>query len=1049
MSASGEGSPVVQLRLLGGFSVTVDGRTVQLDWPTRRAGELVQLLALAPHHRLNRDQVIEALWPHLDADAGGANLRKSAHFARRTLGVDSAVELRQQQVSLFPGAAVTTDVEAFNRAAADATAAGDAEAARAAAVLYTGELLPDARYEEWAQAPREGVDRCYRELLRRSGQWELLHEHDPLDEAACREVMRHELAAGHRHRAISHFGRLRDALKHELGVLPDPETQTVYDTCVRELATDRSPFVGRVEELAVIDGLLASPTPDAHLVVVRGDAGIGKSALCHEIVERAAAAGWTTVAMASLDPGDAYTTLATIIELLLASKTSPADWLDPKSRAVLAELTPAVSPADPLEMGVTRHQMIGATQRVVEAVAGDAGVVIVVDDAELADASSLEVLARLGDRRSGPVIVVLAHRSGSAGDALARCLTIAGRSRPPIVIELEPLEHREIGALARSVGPHLDEQQLSALAARSEGNPFFVLELARAGTPQSDASLGADLRDAIAGRFVALEGDVAAWLRRLALVGGPMDLNSVLALAGCDEADVVRLLDDALASGVLAVRDGAYVFRHDLVRAALAEQLPPHHRIAIHRDAARRLAELGARPARIARHWLEGGRPEEAAGWLLRAADDAIRMGSYAAAVEHADQILAHESNHLEALRRRAQSLDALGDLRALRAYEDLLAVAPRELYHELRPLQALAQIKMGDPEGALVTVADAHPTGLHGKMAKALTLSGAAALGVADPAQGTRLAAEGKRLAIESGDTSAIVVASWAHAAAAHARGELRDTLREDLFDTHDIPSLAVTVFDGQLCITQRLLYGARPYDDVIRWADDFAAEAGRLGAARGVAFATTLRGEAELLAGRLDDAERDLTEGCRLHRRISGATGESLGLQRRAEVALIRGERELARRLLDHALDVARESDIGFHLLDRIYGTRIALAADPEEALAAVVEAEEAVVGPLETCPGCRITLAVPAAIAVARAGDLERIEAYERSCEFLANVVMRLPAWYAALHEVRAHRAIAHGDHATARQRLLAAIEQFTQAGQPFDRARCEQTLRTLPS
>ena len=117
-----------------------------------------------------------------------------------------------------------------------------------------------------------------------------------------------------------------------------------------------------------------------------------------------------------------------------------------------------------------------------------------------------------------------------------------------------------------------------------------------------------------------------------------------------------------------------------------------------------------------------------------------------------------------------------------------------------------------------------------------------------------------------------------------------------------------------------------------MIAFADAFVAEAERLGAARGRAFAVTLRGEAKLLSGRLDEAEADLREAARLSRAIGGAVGEALALQRRAEVALYRGR--TGRRpdaLLDEALAVARESDVGFHLLDRIYGTRITAAARP----------------------------------------------------------------------------------------------------------------------
>ena len=163
---------------------------------------------------------------------------------------------------------------------------------------------------------------------------------------------------------------------------------------------------------------------------------------------------------------------------------------------------------------------------------------------------------------------------------------------------------------------------------------------------------------------------------------------------------------------------------------------------------------------------------------------------------------------------------------------------------------------------------------------------------------------------------------------------------------------------------------------------------------------------------------------------------------LQRLAEVALYRGRRDEARTLLDQALDVARQTDIGFHLMDRIYGTFIALGADAQAAFSALQDAEEAVRGPLETCPGCRITFAVPAAIAAARARNFERMAQYERAVDYLANVVMRLPAWYAAQEEVRGHLAHARGEQAAVvASAFAAAASRFRQAGQPLDAARCD--------
>ncbi|MEO8655921.1 MAG: hypothetical protein ABI409_17480 [Ramlibacter sp.] len=412
--------------------------------------------------------------------------------------------------------------------------------------------------------------------------------------------------------------------------------------------------------------------------------------------------------------------------------------------------------------------------------------------------------------------------------------------------------------------------------------------------------------------------------------------------------------------------------------------------------------------------------------------------------------MLAFQSDHPQALRLLAEALDALGDPAAVPAYRAAAAAAGEPESHNLLAKAALAQIKQGDAKGALQALEGLRPTSVEGRLSEALAYSGAAALGVADPGKGTEKAAQVRRLALETGDTAAIVVASWAQAAAAHARGELHGSVWADLQETSNVPHLAMRVFDGQLCIAQRFLYGARPYPQVIAFAEALAAEARRLGTARGHAFGVTLRGEAELLAGDLPAAQEHLALGARLHRAIGASTGEAFSLQRLSEVALYRGKRDEAKALLDEALDVARQSEVGFHLLDRIYGARMTLCADPESGLHALEDARAAVHGPLETCPGCRITFAVPAAIAAARAGALDLAADYETSSEYLANVVMRLPAWYAALEEVRAHMARARGDsEPVAAARFSAAANRFRAAGQPLDAARCEALAAGRPA
>lgn len=130
---------MLRIRLLGDFGVVVDGQEVAADrWPGRRAAELVQLLSLSDGHRLVRDQVIEALWPHLPAEAGAANLRKAAHHARRALDDADAVVLRGGQVALFPSCARQTDVAEFEAGADDASTRADVAVARAVADTYAG-----------------------------------------------------------------------------------------------------------------------------------------------------------------------------------------------------------------------------------------------------------------------------------------------------------------------------------------------------------------------------------------------------------------------------------------------------------------------------------------------------------------------------------------------------------------------------------------------------------------------------------------------------------------------------------------------------------------------------------------------------------------------------------------------------------------------------------------------------------------------------------------------------------------------------------------------
>lgn len=220
----------VAIQLLGRFSVAVDGAPITGDaWRSRRAADVLKLLAISPDRRLHRSQVMEALWPESDPQASGSNLRKALHFARRATGDEQTIVSQQGVLVLWPDAQVESDVARFETAAHRALAEGDPAACRAAADLYSGDLLPDDRYESWLAQPHRLLRQCYLDLLRAGALWERLSDEDPTDEQAARELMRAHLDAGERRESIRRFERLREALHDQLGVGPDRGTIALYE----------------------------------------------------------------------------------------------------------------------------------------------------------------------------------------------------------------------------------------------------------------------------------------------------------------------------------------------------------------------------------------------------------------------------------------------------------------------------------------------------------------------------------------------------------------------------------------------------------------------------------------------------------------------------------------------------------------------------------------------------------------------------------------------------------------------------------------------------
>jgi DNA-binding SARP family transcriptional activator/tetratricopeptide (TPR) repeat protein len=1034
----------VRIEVLGHFRVVTEARELVQDaWPTRRARELVALLALADGQALARDRVIDQLWPHLDAAAGAANLRKAAHHARTALGDPKAVVLRAGRVELFPGREIDVDVARFLREAERALVDGDPAACAAAVSSCAGELLPDSPYEAWAQEPRRRVQALLSELLRRSGQWERLFELEPTDVVACRELMLAALDGGRRHQAIRVYEHHRIAMARELGMQPDAETRALYGRCTAGVRPGEDVFVGREAELAEASGLLQSVSHGrTSALLVRGSSGIGKSAFCREIGARARADGWRVISVTAMRSARPYRVLGAAVEQVLTEGHGALETLPPRTRSVLAELTPVAPPAPALEGALTRHRVVAALQRVLAGTGADRPTMLCVEDAQLLDQASAGALQQLVAGGAGPLLVALACRADWIRTSLPHGVVDLARGERTLIVELGPLGDEAIAELVARAAPFPPAADAAArIVELAGGSPFFALELARVSAARPTDTLPSTVRQALLRQLAGLAGEQTDALAALAIAGDELDLAQVQALTGLEEAGAFALLDAGLDAGILVVSGARYRFRHELVRQILSDELPAHRRLRLHRDAARRLAAAGGQPELIADHWLRGERAREAVEWLLRAARGAADLGAFADALAHVERLLFAVPDHTDALCLRAEVLDALGDPRAPDAYAQAAAAVGDPEAHELRARQALAQLKASDPDSALRTLRGVRPRSTVGRLAEALTLSAAAAIGrYADAKTAAAKASEAHELAVRLGDPGAILDATWAQALAAHANGELPTRLREYLHGTHDLPELATRLFDGQLCVTERMLYGGLPGEEIIAFADELAAEAERLGAARGHAFALTLRGEAEILAGRLDAADRDFADGARLHGRIGAVAGEALSLLGRAQVAIRRGRPEHAGPFLNDGLLMARESEVGHHTLDRIYGAMVEAAGD--RGVDVVRAAESAIQGPAETCPTCRIAFIVPATIAAARAGDLDRGRRYARDCERALEIVALPPAWHAAVEEAGAWLARAEGRLADAREGFRRAADGFRTWGQPLDERRCAE-------
>ena len=1031
----------VRIQLLGGFRVDVDGRTVEeRAWRHRRGADLVKLLALAPAHRLPRERLIDALWPQLPPDAGLANVHKAAHFARRALGERTAVELRGGLVLLAPEAVVETDVELFE-------ATGDV-------AHYHGDLLPDDRYESWAAGPRRRLRHAYLERLRTAGRWAELAEEEPADEHAQRELMGGLAEAGDSRGVVERFQALSAALA-EVGLRPSVETFALYRRLTAEPPVSAPvavgpPLVDREDELAEARARWRKAREGSGgAVLVAGDAGIGKTRLCEELLGEASAAGWTTLRGAAREPEGPipYAPIMEALDRLVLERPDLVGQLPAAARAELSRLSVAVPGSPPAGGRPDRRRVFSAFGQLLAAAAREGGVLLLIDDVDLADDATLQVAHFLSRAaRFQPLLVVLTFRDGSRPH-LHRVRLSLLEQRLATEIVVGPLDRTAAESLVAAVATHEPASDtVHRIWELTAGNPFFTAELAASVRADGRVVVPDHLYEVVYARLAQLGSEVREALARAAIGGDRFTADEFVALGALAEGPALAALEAVLAAGVIEGLDDGYRFTHALYREALLRSLPLHRRAEIHREAADRLRLAGAYPALVAHHLIEAGSSAAAVPWLARAAREATDVAAYADALSLVELALPHASSEelRELLPLRADLLFATGNAGAAFAYGDAIARLGGRRASELRIKQARAALAAGELDAGVEALAGLSPRSRVDR-ARLASTRGLFAWFLGDLDEARRSADEARRLAIAAGLVQEAMEAVWLQAMIGHSAGEWRGRVAFEMEATATSSELSGLVFDAHLCVGEYMLASGEPYEAIVSAAESLLAAARKSGARRGEAFATTVLGTAELLTGKLEPAGAHLRGAVELNRDIGSTGGEALARTRLAEVALAEGRDDEAARLLEQAVEVARWSSLAPHVLFLVYEASLRAARDPMTGLALLDQAES-LVDPNPWCVTCPIGFYAAAAITCARGGSIARARAFLAGVEGRIRA-LRGGAWIPTLEEARAEVALAEGRREEAALLLERSADGYGRAGQRLREQRVRASLATL--
>ncbi|MEA3340353.1 MAG: BTAD domain-containing putative transcriptional regulator, partial [Chloroflexota bacterium] len=698
---------MLRLYTFGGLRVERDGRPVQLS--TQKARDLLAYLVTFRDRPHPRTVLTAALWPDLPEEKGRRRLSDTLWRVRRALG--DYVMADEEHIWLDAARDHWLDVEEFEEQVGKYTSRqvdGDLLELSKAATLYQADFL-EGCYHDWALLERERLRGLYLQVLGR-----LLEQHKqvgdytaaletarqlaaaaPLHEVAHRELMRLYHLLGRDAEAVAQYHRCREILREELDVAPAPETESLYHVLLRRAPTpiesppphlpaparlsiaglDELPLVGRdAERAALLRHLEAAAAGRGGIVLLEGEAGIGKSRLARELV---AGARWRNVevVVAHADEGAAPSHglfLEALSFLLTPLRLRQlACLVDGVHLRAVAPLLPRIAQSLPdcpllpaLSPPQARERLDQALVALILGLARIAPHLWAFEDLHCADAESLALLPlllpRLAESRA---LFLLTARSAElrANPAAWSALQALDRAGHLPRYTLARLDAKAIGCLVHRLLGEADVALAEYLARESESVPLYLVETLKAWRDEgyllptergtwrwrgdAPATLPSHLGEAvIAHRLSHLSPAAGKILAVAAVIGAEVDFD-LLACALPDQpapdAGLLTATDELLRLGFLVETDAGYRFSHERIRQTVYHRLSLSQRRRFHREVAHALETLYPEQFEIlARHFAAAGERQPAIHYLTRAAGRARELFAHQSALACYDRLL-------------------------------------------------------------------------------------------------------------------------------------------------------------------------------------------------------------------------------------------------------------------------------------------------------------------------------------------------------------------------------------------------------------------------